>query len=101
MGSTLNVRKDYITKTRQAATDFLEAYEELKRLSGIYGAGMRQWIVNSNGSDPAASNYVPGDFAGDNEGLRVNDLTALLETSLASLDTYMTANRSSFENVRL
>ena len=88
MASTFRNRSDHITKTRQAATAFMDAVNELRALKKEYDAGIGVWIVDATGNDPAAEGYEAHDFAG-NEGLMLADISDVTSTTLGALETFL------------
>ena len=99
--STQSHRINVITRTRQAATALLTAYEDLLALASEWGNGISNQIVDANGTDPNAQGYTAGDFAG-NEGLRKADINQALGMAMTALTTLITSNDGKkFEDIRL
>ena len=98
--STFSHRSNVISRTRQAATALLTAYEDLLGASE-WGNGISNQIVDANGTDPNAQGYTAGDFAG-NEGLRKSDINQALGMAMTALTTLITSNDGKkFEDIRL
>lgn len=89
--STQAHRSDVITKTRQAASDLLNAYDKLTALANEWNNGVKAQIIDANGADPTAVGYTPGDFMGSNQGLMKADINQVLSTALAGLQTFVTS----------
>jgi len=62
--STKAHRSDVITKTRQAATQLLNAYDDLIGLATEWNNGVKNATVDATGADPTAQGYAANDFAG-------------------------------------
>lgn len=99
--STFSHRSDVITRTRQAASKLLDAYEELLGLASQWGNGISNQIIDATGSDPNAVGYVANDFVG-HEGLKKSDINQALGTALTALTTFVnSSDGKKLEDIRL
>ena len=77
-----------ITKTRQATTALLGAYDSLIALRIEWNNGMQAAAVNStNTTDPTVPGFTYGSFDGENFGLTKADINQVLGAALTALDT--------------
>ena len=86
--ATKSTRSKHITEVRQATTEFLESYDDLKSLRREWDWEFNSVLEDASGADPEVENYEAGDFAGTHEGLVKADIAAVY-TSLESLDTWL------------
>jgi len=98
--ATSGTRSDFITKARGFSRMILEARDGLEALKWEWDKGMSAALVDASGSDPTATGYEHGDFAGANAGLMKADVTNIFVTQ-ANLETWMDAgNGTNLEKVR-
>jgi hypothetical protein len=99
--STPAHRSDVISKTRQAATELLTAYDKLISLKNEWDNGVKLQIVDASGADPAADGYKAGDFAGTNQGLMKADINQVLGTAMVALTAFVvSADGKKLQDIR-
>lgn len=91
MAATAGARSDFISAVRQAADKLMDAVDSLNGLKAMWDYGMSSWIVDASGNDPEAEGYDPGDFVGNNQGLMVADVAAVVGTTLTAVNTLLAA----------
>jgi len=97
---TRSTRSDFVTRTRQEATNLIQAVDNLAELKRQWDRGMNTWLVDASGSDPQAEDYEANDFAGAHEGLMVADVAAVF-TTLAAIETVLSQGHgTNMEKVR-
>ena len=98
--STKGHRSDVITKTRQAVTRLLDAYDELRGLKTEWDGVIKAQTLDASGADPTAEGYKANDFAG-HEGLVKADINQVLGTAFTALDAFVqSADGKKFEDIR-
>jgi hypothetical protein len=97
---TESTRSDFITRTRQQATAFINAVDELAELKRQWDRGMNTWLIDATGSDPDVEDYEANDFAGAHEGLMKADITAVFTTLAAIEDVLGQGHGTNLEKVR-
>ncbi len=99
--STFGHRSNIITQTRQAASEFLAAYDKLRALQNSWDNGIKGQIVDATGADPKAEGYAANDFAG-HEGLVKADINQVLGGALTALAAFVTsADGKKLEDIRI
>jgi len=88
MSKTSQSRSDFITKTRQASSDFLKLAAEFAALRAQWDRGMNAALLES-------------DFIGTHEGLEPADIIAIMTTEGNLVTWLASGNGSNLEKVRL
>lgn len=97
--ATKQKRMTELDQTRDAVTQFMDAYDKLIAQAGEWNNGLSAQIVDATGSDPNAPGYQANDFAGM-EGLRKSDFNQVFN-ALATVTTFITSNdRKKFQDIR-
>lgn len=97
--ATKQKRMTELDQTRDAVTQFMDAYDKLISQAGEWNNGLSGQIVDATGSDPNAPGYQANDFAGM-EGLRKSDFNQVF-TALATVTTFITSNDGKkFQDIR-
>jgi hypothetical protein len=99
--STFSHRSNVITKTRQAATALLDAYDTLVAVKNSWDNGVKNQIMDATGTDPKAEGYQANDFTG-HEGLVKADINQVLGTAMVALAAFVvSADGKKLEDIRL
>jgi hypothetical protein len=97
--STKQKRMTELDQTRDAVTQFMDAYDKLISQKGEWDNGLSGQIVDATGSDPNAVGYAANDFTGM-EGLKKSDFTQVF-TALATVTTFIqSADGKKFQDIR-
>lgn len=97
--ATKQKRMTELDQTRDAVTQFMDAYDKLISQKGEWDNGLSGQIIDATGSDPLAIGYQANDFAGM-EGLRKADFNQVF-TALATVTTFIvSADGKKFQDVR-
>lgn len=75
--ATTTQKSDFISQTRQVSTDLIDAYNALITMR-------TEWYALNLGTE-----IKDEDFVGENEGLTVYDLSAVIGTTLTAIESLM------------
>jgi hypothetical protein len=97
--ATKQKRMTELDQTRDAVTQFMDAYDKLISQAGEWNNGLSGQIVDATGADPNAAGYAANDFAGM-EGLKKSDFSQVF-TALATVTTFIqSADGKKFQDIR-
>lgn len=97
--ATKQKRMTELDQTRDAVTQFMDAYDKLVAQKVEWDNGLSNQIVDATGADPNAVGYQANDFAGM-EGLRKADFNQVF-TALATVTTFIiSADGKKFQDIR-
>lgn len=97
--ATKQKRMTELDQTRDAVTQFMDAYDKLIAQKGEWDNGLSNQIVDATGNDPNAEGYQANDFAGM-EGLRKADFNQVFN-ALATVTTFIvSADGKKFQDIR-